>query len=163
MSFQEKNNWLILIEQPPKSGSKHSPSDLSCFKKYVFQLAAFLSGLPARVRAGIAQCQDLNQRKRTDEIALVKSQQVETAVGISNKWISIYSHPVKYFNSFQMYSFTADWPSSVNPQSDLDIVIQYLLYPKSWFTTVNLGRNIANVTLYRILSVFKSLCIWGKQ
>ncbi len=44
----------------------------------------FPSGLPARARAGdISQCQDLNHSKRTDEIAPLKSQKVETEVGIS--------------------------------------------------------------------------------
>lgn len=71
MSFPEKNNWLILIEASPKTGTSQSPSNLSCFETHDFELAGSPSGLPASMRAGdISQCQDLNRQKRTAEIAL---------------------------------------------------------------------------------------------
>lgn len=120
MSFQENNYGLILIEQPPKSGTSHSPSNLSWFEKYVFEVAGSPSGLPASMRAGdISQCQDLSHRKRTDDIAPVKSEKVETALGIAINE-SLPSHtPLNLlidFKHFKMCSFRAEWPLSVNPQ-----------------------------------------------
>lgn len=98
MSFPEKNNWLILIEASPKTGTSQSPSNLCCFETYDFEVAGSPSGLPASMRAGdISQCQDLNRQKRTAEIALVKSQNGRTALGITiNESLSSHNLLIDY-------------------------------------------------------------------